>query len=232
MVAIKTHQANAFLAAVDRAPAAVLLYGTDVGLVGERASLLAKRLAERESPPGEILRLDDADLEGDADRIFVELQTVPMFGGRKIVRTTAGRRVTAAQLAPLVQSGNLQGYLIVEAGNLRPDDALRALFEKAREAAAVACFPDEVRDLDAVVREVLAARKIDITPEAKRVLLARLGADRALSRVEIEKLALYAHGKAVIDESDVEAAVGDAAELALDRIVLAAASGRAGMSLV
>jgi DNA polymerase-3 subunit delta len=232
MVAIKTHQANAFLAAVDRAPAAVLLYGTDVGLVGERASLLAKRLAERESPPGEILRLDDADLEGDADRIFVELQTVPMFGGRKIVRTTAGRRVTAAQLAPLVQSGNLQGYLIVEAGNLRPDDALRALFEKAREAAAVACFPDEARDLDAVVREVLAARKIDITPEAKRVLLARLGADRALSRVEIEKLALYAHGKAVIDESDVEAAVGDAAELALDRIVLAAASGRAGMSLV
>lgn len=232
MVAIKTHQANAFLAAVDRAPAAVLLYGTDVGLVGERASLLAKRLAERESPPGEILRLDDADLEDDADRIFVELQTVPMFGGRKIVRTTAGRRVTAAQLAPLVQSGNLQGYLIVEAGNLRPDDALRALFEKAREAAAVACFPDEVRDLDAVVREVLAARKIDITPEAKRVLLARLGADRALSRVEIEKLALYAHGKAVIDESDVEAAVGDAAELALDRIVLAAASGRAGMSLV
>lgn len=232
MVAIKTHQANAFLAAVDRAPAAVLLYGTDVGLVGERASLLAKRLAERESPPGEILRLDDADLEGDADRIFVELQTVPMFGGRKIVRTTAGRRVTAAQLAPLVQSGNLQGYLIVEAGNLRPDDALRALFEKAREAAAVACFPDEVRDLDAVVREVLAARKIDITPEAKRVLLARLGADRALSRVEIEKLALYAHGKAVIDESDVEAAVGDAAELALDRIVLAAASGRAGMSLM
>jgi DNA polymerase-3 subunit delta len=232
MVAIKTHQANAFLAAVDRAPAAVLLYGTDVGLVGERASLLAKRLAERESPPGEILRLDDADLEGDADRIFVELQTVPMFGGRKIVRTTAGRRVTAAQLAPLVQSGNLQGYLIVEAGNLRPDDALRALFEKAREAAAVACFPDEARDLDAVVREVLAARKIDITPEAKRVLLARLGADRALSRVEIEKLALYAHGKAVIDESDVEAAVGDAAELALDRIVLAAASGRAGMSLM
>ncbi|MGE0850297.1 MAG: DNA polymerase III subunit delta [Hyphomicrobiaceae bacterium] len=232
MVAIKTHQANAFLAAVDRAPAAVLLYGTDVGLVGERASLLAKRLAERESPPGEILRLDDADLEGAPDRIFIELQTVPMFGGRKIVRTTAGRRVTAAQLAPLVESGNLQGYLIVEAGNLRPDDALRALFEKAREAAAVACFPDEARDLDAVVREVLAARKIDITPEAKRLLLARLGADRALSRVEIEKLALYAHGKAVIDESDVAAAVGDAAELALDRIVLAAASGRAGMSLV
>lgn len=231
MVAVKSHQANAFLAAADRVPPAVLLYGTDVGLVAERAGLLAKRLAARESPPGEILRLDDADLEGDPDRIFVELQTVPMFGGRKIVRATAGRRVTAAQLATLVESGNLEGFLIVEAGNLRPDDALRSLFEKSRAAAAVACFPDEARDLDALVREVLAAQGTDITPEAKRLLLARLGADRALSRSEIEKLALYAHGKTLIDESDVEAAVGDAAELALDRIVLAAAAGRAAASL-
>ena len=42
-----------------------------------------------------------------------------------------------------------------------------------------------------------------------------------------EKLALFARGKARIEEADVEAAVGDAAEMALDRIVLAAASGRA-----
>ena len=167
-----------------------------------------------------------ANLEDDPDRIYVELQTAPMFGGRKIVRATAGRRVTAAQLKPLVEGGALQGYLIVEAGNLRPDDALRALFEKSPAAAAVACFPDEARDLEAVIREVFAPAKVQITPEAKRLLLLRLGADRALSRAEIDKLALYAHGKAVIEESDVEAAVGDAAELALDRIVMAAASGR------
>ena len=76
------------------------------------------------------------------------------------------------------------------------------------------------------MREVLAAAQIDIAPDAKRLLLGRLGADRALSRAEIEKLALFAHGKSADRGSDVEAAVGDAAELALDRIVLAAASGR------
>ena len=42
----------------------------------------------------------------------------------------------------------------------------------------------------------------------------------------MEKLALFARGKGVIDEADVEAAVGDASELALDRIVLAAGAGR------
>jgi DNA polymerase-3 subunit delta len=232
MVAIKTHQATAFLNALERVPSAMLFYGSDVGLVSERAARLAKALAEREDPKGEILRLDDSNLEDDPDRIYVELQTAPMFGGRKIVRAAAGRRVTAAQLKPLVEGDALQGCLIVEAGNLRPDDALRALFEKSPTAAAVACFPDEARDLDAVIREVFAATKVQITPEAKRLLLLRLGADRALSRAEIDKLALYVHGKAVIEESDVEAAVGDAAELALDRIVLAAAAGQTAAALV
>jgi len=232
MIAVKTHQANAFLSALDRVPAAVLFYGSDSGLVSERAAELAKRLAERETPPGEIIRLDDASLEADPGRIFVELETAPMFGGRKILRATAGRRVTAAQLAPLIKGGDLPGSLIVEAGNLRPDDALRALFEKSPAAAAVACFPDEARDLDAVMREVFAPGKTGITPDAKRLLLARLGADRVLSRAEIEKLALYAHGKSMVEESDVEAIVGDAAELALDRIVMAAASARKAAALV
>ena len=231
MVAIKTHQAQAFLTALERVPSAVLFYGGDVGLVAERAAQLAKGLAGRDDPAGEIIRLDDTSLEDNPDRIFVELQTVPMFGGRKVVRAATGRRVTAAHLKPLVEGGDLAGYLIVEAGNLRPDDALRALFEKSPGAAAVACFPDEARDLDTVIREVLAPLKIQITPEAKRLLTARLGADRALSRAEIDKLALYAHGKSLIEESDVEAAVGDAAELALDRIVMAAASNQAAAAL-
>jgi DNA polymerase-3 subunit delta len=103
---------------------------------------------------------------------------------------------------------------------------MRALFEKSAGAAAVACFADEARDLDAMVGAVLAAEKLQITPEAKRLLIANLGADRALSRAEVEKLALFVRGKTLIDERDVETAVGDAAEIALDRVVMAAAAGR------
>lgn len=224
MVAVKAHQAEAFLKPLERVPPAVLFYGTDAGLVSERAGVLARRLAEREG--GEVLRLDDADLENDPARISVELQTIAMFGGRKVVRALAGRRVNANALKPLVEGGNIEGFLIVEAGNLRPDEALRTLFEKSAGAAAVACFPDEARDLEAMAGDILRAAGLRIAPEAKRLLLTRLGADRGQSRAEVEKLALFARGKELIEEVDVEAAVGDAAELALDRIVLAAGSGR------
>jgi DNA polymerase-3 subunit delta len=229
MVAIKG-SVDGYLKAPPEGIDAILLFGGDPGLVSERAKALADTIAKRANPPGEVLRLDDNDLDGDPDRLGVELGTIPMFGGRKIIRTQASRRVNAAMLKDLLGAGRLEGFLVVEAGALKGDDALRKLFEGAPNTAAIACNADEARDLDGLVRDVLAAHKLDITPEAKRMLIARLGADRALSRAEIEKLALYARGQGRIEAADVEAIVGDAADLAIDRIVTAALSGQAAVA--
>lgn len=231
MVAIKAAQANSFLAKPDAKVKAVLLYGPDAGLVSERAQKLAALLAARETPAGEIVRLDDSDLDGNPERLSVELLTVPMFGGAKIVRASTGRRVNTATLQPLVEGGDLAGMLIVEAGALRNDDKLKALFEKSPTAAAVVCYPDEGASLDGLVSEVLKAAHLDIAPDARQELIARLGADRVLSRAEIEKLALYAYGSARIELGDVEAIVGDASDLTVDIVVMAAASGDVARAL-
>jgi DNA polymerase-3 subunit delta len=52
-----------------------------------------------------------------------------------------------------------------------------------------------------------------------------------MSRGEIEKLALYVAGKPTIDVEDIEAIVGDASELAIDRTLNAAASGDAARAV-
>lgn len=227
MVAIKAPQAAAFLKAPPATLSAVLFFGTDPGLVGEHSQQLAMVLAARESPPGDVMRLDDTDLDEDTGRLMVELQTRPMFSGRKIIRTTAGRRINAALLKGILDGNPLEGFLIVEAGNLKPDDAMRALFEGQTTLAAVACYPDTAADIDSLINDVLAAHKMRIANDARTLLQSRLGADRALSRGEIQKLALYAMGHGEITEDDVEAIVGDAADLALERIAEAAAHGRA-----
>jgi hypothetical protein len=103
--------------------------------------------------------------------------------------------------------------------------SLRALFDKSTTGTAVPCYADEARDLSGMITEVLEAARLTISPEAQQQLMARLGADRGLSRSEVDKLALYAAGKGTIDIDDVEAVVGDAAELAMDRVVNAATSG-------
>lgn len=229
MVAIKAHQAQSFLNPPGPKVPAVLFYGTDAGLIFERAAQLAALVAARDS--GEIIRLDDADLDQDPDRLAVELQTIPMFGGSKVVRVTAGRRINAAALQPLLDGGTLAATLIVEAGNLKPTDAMRGLFEKSAQAAAVACYADEARDIEGVIAETLKAHGLGITSDAREMLVARMGADRVMSRGEIEKLALYAADKTEIDAADVEAIVGDASELAIDRTLNAAASGDAARAV-
>src|SRR3970040_848887 len=98
MAAIKAHQAQAYLSRPDPQHRAVLFFGSDAGLIAERAHALAKAFAARTNPPGEIGRLAEPDLDGDPSRLMVELGTVPMFGGPKIVRAVAGRRVNAVAL--------------------------------------------------------------------------------------------------------------------------------------
>jgi DNA polymerase-3 subunit delta len=226
MVAIKANQAAAFLKSPPVNLAAVLFFGSDPGLVSERSGELARTLADRESPCGEILRIDDTSLDEDLGRLETELQMRPMFSGRRIVRATAGRRISAQLLKPLLGTTPLEGLLIVEAGNLKPDDGLRALFEALDTCYAVACYADSAADLDELIADILSSFGLLIEPDARNLLQSRLGADRALSRAEIEKLALYCLGRPSITLDDVEAIVGDAADLALERIPEAAASGR------
>ena len=61
--------------------------------------------------------------------------------------------------------------------------------------------------------------------------MTRLGADQALSRSEVVKLALYAQGSERIEPEDIEAIVGDAAETALDNFAYAVSGGDAKAAL-
>ena len=232
MVAVKSHQADAFLKSPRLDVRAILFFGTDAGLVSERASAAARAWANIEDPAGEIIRIDETDLENEPDRLIIELDTMAMFGGRKVVRVSAGRKINGAMLKGIVAQGVPQSVLVVDAGNLKPTDAMRKAFEAAPYGAAVGCYPDESKDLVSVVNEVLGAAGLSISPEVRDALVSRLGADRALSRAEVEKLALYCRGREQVTIDDVEAIVGDSSELTIERIITAAASGNGSAAAV
>ena len=229
---IKAGQAERFVKSPPREIVAMLFHGTDPGLVSERVGQMARLLAGDPKAPGEIVRLDDSDLSGDTDRLGVELRTIPMFGGRKIVRLRAEARLKPELISDLIDGGPLAGVLIVEAGNLKPDSKLRALFAGAANAAAVACYADDEKSLAALVGEVASEYALAMPQGVREHLVSLLGADRTLSRNEVEKLALYAGRGATVTLEDVDAIVGDASELGLDQIAHAVAGGRVRDALV
>jgi DNA polymerase-3 subunit delta len=223
MVAYKSSAVASFLKSPEPSCRAVLLYGPDAGLVAERASALAGTLARRTKGETEIVRLDDRDLAEDPARLEVELRTRPMFAASQVVRVAAGARLDVPSLKALL-AAPFDNALIVEAGNLRPDSGLRKLFETNKQAAALPCYGDE-RSLASLIDAELADAGLSIDRETRGFLMTRLGADQALSRSEVAKLALYAKGSREVTHDDIEAIVGDAAETALETFVYAASSG-------
>lgn len=229
MVAFKSSAVASFLKSPDPNCRAVLVYGPDAGLVAERATALAQAFACKAPGQTEIVRLDDRDLGVDPARLEIELRTVPMFAARSVVRVTAGAKLDVPSLKALLATPS-DNLLIVEAGNLRPDSGLRKLFEGHKSAVALPCYSDE-RTLSGLIDTELADAGLSIDSETRSYLMTRLGADQALSRSEVAKLALYASGGKSVSHDDVEAIVGDAAETALENFVYAASGGDPELAL-
>lgn len=80
--------------------------------------------------------------------------------------------------------------------------------------------------LDRLIDEEMHGAGLAITADARALLRSLIGGDRAATRSEVRKLALYAHGKTTVDRGDVVAIVSDATTPALDEVVDAAFAGK------
>jgi DNA polymerase III subunit delta len=227
MVAIKTGDADAFIARPDPAKPVVLIYGPDTGLVHERAEALIKNAVDDPSDPFMLARIEADELSANPTRLAEEAQTIPMFGGRRAVWVRAGGRFNIVpSVEALLALPQCDCLIVIEAGELRRGAALRNLCERAKQAAAIACYADDEKSLPRLIDQEVKAAGLGIAPDARAMLVPLLGGDRQASRSELRKLILYATGKERIDVDDVAAVVANASALAIDSVIDAAFAGR------
>jgi DNA polymerase III subunit delta len=226
MVALKPAEVDGFVARPDPARPVVLVFGPDAGLVSERANALIKASVDDPNDPFALARLEGETTTAEPSRLVEEAQTVPLFGDRRAVWVKAGSRNIAPAVEPLLALPALECRVVIEAGDLRRNAPLRSLIERAKNAAALPCYADNERDRARLIDEEMSAAGLKLAPDARAILIPLLGGDRASSRSEILKLALYAHGRGEVSVEDVTAVVSDASALALDDIVDAAFAGK------
>jgi DNA polymerase III subunit delta len=208
----------------------VLVYGPDDGLVAERAATVVRNVTGSSDDPFSVVRLESNEIADDPAALADEARAVPMFGGpRAILVRLSGARAIESAVAALLEAPPVDAWVVIAAGELRRDAALRKLCEKHPGAAAIPCYVDQARDLDRVIDEELAAAALTMSGEARAVLHGLIGADRLASRSEVQKLCLYAADAGRIDVDDVRAAVGDASAFAVDEAIDALALGDAGV---
>ncbi len=199
---------------------AILLHGEDAGLIRERASEAVRAAAGATDDPFRV-----ATLSRDAhDRLEEEVGALSLTGGRRVVWV---REAADALAGPLKRAlaGPGESLVVLEGPGLTGRSRLRAQVEAMPDGAAIACYAEEGRALEAQVSQMLAAHGVRIDADALSWLCARLGADRAATRGEVEKLALYAGETGRIALDDAMACTGDAASASLDDAAFAATVG-------
>jgi DNA polymerase-3 subunit delta len=198
----------------------VLIYGDDAGLIRDRAEALVRAVAGSLDDPFLVAELS-RDTAGD---LAAEAASLPLTGGRRVVRLREATD-TVAPAVKTILDGGAPALVVLEAGSLPPRSKLRGLAEAAPDAAAIACYPEDGAALEATIRAVLGELGVTVQSDALAWLAGQLGADRASTRRELEKLALYAGPGGAVDLDAAMECVGDFAGLSLDDAVFAATEG-------
>lgn len=235
MILSKRPEVDRFLRNPTPGVRAAVIHGKDRSGVSERALTLCRTITPDLNDPFNVTLLTEADIDGDAVRLDEALTALSMIGGRRLVRVRMGdarggvdKAVAAALAAHAEGAYNPDAMLVVEAGALGRDSALRRAAEKSAGAVAIACYEDEVGDVARMTREALAADKVGLSADALDRFVARLPRERGLMRQEIERLALYigpGSGR-TIDLEELEAHLGVEPDASLSDAALQAFGGR------
>ena len=194
----KRPEIERFLKSPDAGVRAAVIHGKDRSGVGERAETLCRTITPDLNDPFNVTVLTEADIDGDEVRLEEALTALSMIGGRRLVRVrlsgekaSVDKALAAALKAHAEGRYNPDAFLVVEAGALGRDSALRKAAETEKGAVGIVCYEDEAGDIARMTREALAADKVGLASDALERFVARLPRERGLMRQEIERLALY-----------------------------------------
>lgn len=226
---------ESYLQAPDAAARAALVYGVDGGLVRERAQRIKNAILAGGDDPFACVEMDEARLLSDPALLADELGAISLMGGKRLILIRGAGDKSAKILehaAPLLHA---QSFVLVTADELPSRSMLRALFESRADMAAIACYKDEARDVQEVVRRAFDAAGLVADRDVIAYLASQLGNDRYVTHQELQKIIAFAgqsktislaEAQSLVDYNrdtgmdDLCSAVADRNLAALDRVVM------------
>ena len=229
---IAAGQIDRFLRSPDPKTPVVLIYGPDEGLVRERSDHLIRATLEDPSDPFRLSDLAADQIRSDPAMLVDEARALCLMGGRRVVRVRQAGDALRNACKALLALEPIDALVLFEAGDLGRASSLRKQIEQASNAAAIPCYRDEGRDLGNLIDRLMSERHLRPDGEARAYLIEHLGGDRAVTRGELDKLALFADASPetprTVQFDDVAMVIGDSAAVGLDDLAHATTLGDTG----
>ena len=202
-----------------------LIFGPDLGIVQELSDKIAHMIVPDTGDTLSVVKMTSQKLKEVPSLISDEINAPTLLGGRKLIWLKEADNVMTDAIDFGLTGAKTDAFLLITSGNLTKNSTLRNLFESAQNLLAVACYPEEAKDVAEFIRGYLAESGIRASREAMMLMVERLSENRMATREELNKLINYLGDKKTVDEADVTAVVTDTQDASVDAFCCAVAGG-------
>ncbi len=178
--------------------AGALIFGPEESVVSFNSKEISKKIVADLADPFLVVNLTKERFAQENSCLDDEFYSFSMLGGRKLIvlrdidaNVTSSFKALLSQKSSIVKSEN---FILIQAGDLDKSSAIRKLAEESPHFAAIACYEDDEKNIKKFIEVQLQKNDIEAEPDCIQHLYDKLGKNRQIIILEIEKISSYLDG--------------------------------------
>lgn len=218
----KAVQIDNFVKHPDAAIKAILVYGSNEGLVRDTIKRLAKSVCNDLQDAFQVAELSGDAVTADFGLLYGEYNGQSLMGGRRVIIVRDAGNDLSKELRKMLDASKSPNLLLLSgAASLNSKSSLVKLADDSGDMAVFACYDDKNEDIASVLRKM----GLTFEPAALQLLYARLSNDRMINLNELDKLAIYMGEAKNVTPEIVGKIISDASDSSVEDICYAALEG-------
>ena len=175
-----------------------LFYGTNEGLKNQHI----KQLLEKNNNSN-VIKYDEKEILENEDIFFESILSNSLFENEKSIVINRATDKIHEILINLIERNTDGITIIINANVLEKKSKLRKLFEKEKNLACIATYPDTNEILSNLALAFFKKIKISISQQNINLIVDKCGGDRLNLKNELEKIKIYSTKKKTISSEEI-----------------------------
>jgi DNA polymerase-3 subunit delta len=203
--------------------AGCLIFGRDEGVITYRSNIISKKITPDLSDPFLVVNLNKERLALEPSIVSDEFFSFSMLGGRKLILVKNPDATATSAIKTLFENNDSiqksDNFILIQAGDLDINSALRKIVESSKHLAAVACYEDDERIIKNFITSELTQHQIKFTKDTIDLLYEKLDKNRQIIVSEINKISTYLGKSNSLEVNTVNKIIGSEADIPVNDFV-------------
>jgi len=205
---------------------AMLVYGSDLGAIEEAVQHVIRHFKMANSDL-ELIEITPEKIKKTPSLFSDEVNAYSMLGQQRLIYYKNVPDSFVDEVLLFLREDHPNTFLLMSSSTLKTTGALCRQTGENERALAVGCYPQEAAGVKQTILSFMTRENFVIHPDAVDFLTHSLGADKAVTMGELEKIKTYMGPEKQISLKDVQACIGNETLSNMDELIVAAMTGNA-----